>query len=83
VDRDENNPGFTANANVLSPLPLLMGKSAIGTLYYKLNNWATFGFEQSIYATRLVDHLTLYTIAGSPSNEWQDHRTEFGPIFTF
>jgi hypothetical protein len=29
------------------------------------------------------DHLTLYTIAGSPSNEWQDHRTEFGPIFTF
>jgi len=83
VDRDENNPGFTANANVLSPLPLLMGKSAIGTLYYKLNNWATFGFEQSIYATRLVDHLTLYTIAGSPSNEWQDHRAEFGPIFTF
>jgi len=24
-----------------------------------------------------------YTIAGHPSNEWQDHRTEFGPIFTF
>jgi hypothetical protein len=86
VDRDVNNPGFAANggvANVLSPLPLLMGKSAIGTLYYKVNNWATFGLEQAIYATRAIDHIALYTIAGAPSNEWQDHRTEFGPIFTF
>ncbi len=83
VNRDLNNPGFTADANTAAPLPLLMGKSAIGTLYYKLNNWATFGFEQSIYATRAYDHINLYTIAGIPSNEWQDHRTEFGPIFTF
>ena len=83
VNRDLNNPGFTGDANTAAPLPMLMGKSAIGTLYYKLNNWATFGFEQSIYATRLEDHITLYRIAGSPSNEWQDHRTEFGPIFTF
>ena len=82
-DRDLNNPGFSANANVLSPLPLLMGKSAIATLYYKINTWASFAFEQSVYATRLEDHITLYTIAGQPSNEWQDHRTEFGPIFTF
>jgi hypothetical protein len=82
-DRDLNNPGFTANANIAAPLPLLMGKSAIATLYYKLNTWASFAFEQSVYATRLEDHLTLYTIAGQPSNEWQDHRTEFGPIFTF
>jgi hypothetical protein len=77
VDRDLNNPGFSGT------LPMSMGKMAALTLYYKLNTWATFGFEQSIYATRLEDHLTLYTIAGSPSNEWQDHRTEFGPIFTF
>ncbi len=83
VDRDLNNPGFTGNANVLSPLPLLMGKSAIATLYYKANNWCSFGFEQSIYATRIYDHANAYTIAGVPSNEWQDHRTEFGPIFTF
>jgi hypothetical protein len=82
-NHDLNNPGFTSNANIAAPLPLLMGKSAIGTLYYKLNNWATFAFEQSVYATRLEDHLTLYSIAGQPSNEWQDHRTEFGPIFTF
>jgi hypothetical protein len=82
-DKDLNNPGFTGNANVAAPLPLLMGKSAIATLYYKLNTWATFAFEQSVYATRLEDGLTLYTIAGKSSNEWQDHRTEFGPIFTF
>ncbi len=82
-DRDLNNPGFTGNANIAAPLPLLMGKSAIGTLYYKINTWASFAFEQSVYATRLEDHLTLYNIAGHSSNEWQDHRTEFGPIFTF
>ncbi|MGA8299878.1 MAG: hypothetical protein WB817_10355 [Terriglobales bacterium] len=85
VDRDLNNPGFVAayNGAGTAPLPLLMGKSAIGTLYYKVNNWATFAFEQSIYATRGLDHADIYTIAGNPSNEWQDHRTEFGPIFTF
>jgi hypothetical protein len=84
-DRDLNNPGFVAayNGGGTAPLPLLMGKTAIGTLYYKFNNWCQFAFEQSVYATRLEDHLTLYTIAGQQSNEWQDHRTEFGPIFTF
>jgi hypothetical protein len=85
VDRDLNNPGFVPayNGGGTAPLPLLMGKSAIGTLYYKLNTWATFAFEQSIYATRGLDHANIYTIAGTPSNEWQDHRTEAGPIFTF
>jgi len=98
VDRDLNNPSGSfcgisgdcnpialsnPNVNSVAPLPLLMGKSFIATLYYKVNNWSTFAFEQSIYATRAMDHLNLYTIAGVPSNEWQDHRTEFGPIFTF
>jgi len=85
VDRDLNNPGFVGiyNGGGTAPLPLLMGKSAIGTLYYKLNTWATFAFEQSVYATRGLDHANIYTIAGTPSNEWQDHRTEAGPIFTF
>jgi len=63
-------------------LPLLMGKVFAGTLYYKVNPWCTFGFEQSVYGTRLEPGLD-YTIAGSPDNLWQDHRTEFGPIFTF
>ncbi len=85
MDRDLNNPGYVGayNGAGTAPLPLLMGKSAILTLYYKVNNWATFGFEQSIYATRGLDHADIYNIAGTFSNEWQDHRTEFGPIFTF
>lgn len=85
VDRDLNNPGFVAayNGGGTAPLPMSMGKSAIATLYYKLNPWCQFVVEQSIYATRLLDGKSLYTIAGQPSNEWQDHRTEFGPVFTF
>jgi hypothetical protein len=70
------------NVNAEGVLPLLMGKMAVGTLYYKLNPYVTFGFEQSLYATRLKNGVD-YTIAGNLSNEWQDHRTEFGPIFTF
>ena len=83
--RDLDNPAYVAayNGGGSAPLPMLMGKTAIGTLYYKFNNWCQFAFEQSVYATRMKDGLTVYTIAGQPSNEWQDHRTEFGPIFTF
>ena len=83
VHRDLLNPNFTGNANIAAPLPMIMGKMALATLYYKFNNWCQFGFEQSIFAGRIRDGIDLYTIAGVPSNEWQDHRTEFGPIFTF
>jgi hypothetical protein len=87
VHRDIDNPNFLNVA--ASPLPLRMGKTFIATLYYKVNNWAQFAFEQSVYASRLDSKYSLgapftsYTIAGVSSNEWQDHRTEFGPIFTF
>jgi hypothetical protein len=80
VNRDLNNPNFTG---ILAPLPMAMGKMAAVTLYYKVNPWCSFGFEQSVYATRGKDGSLLYTIKGVGSNEWQDHRTEFGPIFTF
>jgi hypothetical protein len=83
VHHDLEYAGFTANANTLAPLPLSMGKLAAATLYYKVNTYVTFGVEQSIYATRIKDGIPGYTIAGKPSNEWQDHRTEAGPIFTF
>jgi hypothetical protein len=70
--------------NPVAFLPLELGKMAAGTLYYKINQWCTFGFEQSYYATRTTPDLgTLYVIAGKPSHQWQDQRTEFGPIFTF
>ena len=82
VHSDLINPGASASANVLSPLPLLMGKVFATTLYYKLNQWCQFGFEQSIYGARLKPG-DDYTIAGRSTNLWQDHRSEFGPIFTF
>jgi hypothetical protein len=89
VDNDQNRAngiGCAAadgSAACSGGLPMSMGKTAIGTLYYKFNNWCQFAFEQSAYATRGFDHSLLYTIAGQKSNEWQDHRTEVGPIFTF
>ena len=58
------------------------GKMFAATLYYKLNPWCTFGTEYSVYASRLAPG-SNYSIAGSLSNEWQDHRIEFGPVFTF
>jgi hypothetical protein len=77
VDRDLNNPNFSGS------LPLLMGKVFAATLFYRLNPWCTFAIEQSNYATRLKDHADLYLISGVAGNEWEDNRTEFGPVFTF
>lgn len=82
VKGDATTPNAGAAANTLSPLPLLMGKVFAATLYYKVNPYCTFGVEQSVYGTRLIPGAD-YTIAGSPDNLWQDHRTEFGPVFTF
>ncbi len=63
---------------------------AAATLYYKLNSWVTFSFEQSLYRTRalagpkpLVGPAPLPLFRGSPSREWHDLRSEFGTIFTF
>jgi hypothetical protein len=82
VKGDLTTPNAGATANTLSPLPLLMGKVFAATLYYKINPYVTFGIEQSVYGTRLAPGVN-YDIAGSPDNLWQDHRTEFGPIFSF
>ncbi len=55
------------------------------TLYYKLNPWCTFAYEQSLYTT--VGDPTLagvyLKVAGTQSREWNDRREEFGPVFTF
>lgn len=67
-----------------SGLPLYLGTMGAATIYYRLNPWVTFGFEQSVYTDHIIPELgDLYTIAGRPSSSWVDHRTEFGPIFTF
>lgn len=65
-------------------IPLSQSRLIAGTLYYKLNTWATFAFEQSQYQTSLLPDIgPAYSIAGQPSAKWKDQRTEFGPIFTF
>ena len=56
---------------------------AVGTLNYKMNKWATFVFEQSLYTTHANPELTLPTFRGVPSREWNDIREEFGPVVTF
>jgi len=56
-----------------------------GTVYYKLNNWVTFAFEQSLYETNAVPGTAgaLPLFRGIPSRTWRDLRSEGGTIFTF
>jgi len=58
------------------------------TLYYKVNNWCTFGYEESLYSSySLPNDAGVFTsntsVAGVPGHTWRDLREEFGPIFTF
>lgn len=67
-----------------------------GTLTWKINQFATFGYESSVYLTRStcagtgvsttpfgtpVCGSTLFR--GFATRYWHDWRNEFGPIFTF
>ncbi|HTU51866.1 MAG TPA: hypothetical protein VMF56_14835 [Acidobacteriaceae bacterium] len=56
---------------------------AIGTLNYGLNRWVSFSVEQSLYTTHANPEQPLPLFKGVPSREWNDVRTEFGPIFKF
>ena len=65
-------------------IPLSQSRLFAATLYYKVNQWATFAFEQSQYQTTLLPEIgAAYTVAGTPATKWKDQRTEFGPIFSF
>jgi hypothetical protein len=60
--------------------------ASIATLYYKLNNFVTFGLEESYYRTRAIPLTAtglLPLFEGRPNREWKDFRSEFGPIFSF
>ena len=70
------------NASLVGANPLAMGKVFAASLFYKVNPFCMFAFEESVYGARLKNNEN-YSIAGSPDNLWQDHRTEFGPVFTF
>jgi hypothetical protein len=57
-----------------------------GTLFYKLNNYVQFGFEESQYKSLAVENdkgVCTTKVSGKPACSWTDWRTEFGPIFTF
>ncbi len=57
-----------------------------GTLFYKMNNYVQFGFEESQYQSYAVENnkgVCTTLISGKPTCTWTDWRTEFGPIFTF
>jgi hypothetical protein len=56
-----------------------------GTVYYKLNNWVTFAFEQSLYQSFAAPGSTglLPLFNGSPSHIFRNLRSEGGTIFTF
>lgn len=56
------------------------------TIFYKLNNYVQFGFEESQYKSLAVPNtngVCTTKVAGKPTCTWTDWRTEFGPIFTF
>lgn len=59
------------------------GDLAAATLYYKLNNLVSFGFEESYYRTRMANGLPEPLWVGKPATSWHDLRFESGPIFTF
>jgi hypothetical protein len=62
-------------------------KSAMymGALFYKLNNWVTFSYEQSLFETHALPGSTglLPLISGLPTRNWRNLRFEAGPIFFF
>ena len=57
---------------------------SVGTVYYKLNNWVTFAYEQSLYRTRADTAASGFPLfMGEPQHEWKDFRSEGGTIFSF
>jgi hypothetical protein len=56
---------------------------AAATLYYKLNQFVSFSFEESMYRTRAVRGLPPPLWMGKPAASWHDLRSEIGTIFTF
>ncbi len=63
-------------------------KSSIkaATIFYKMNPWVQFGFEESNYSSYAVpadSGLCTTKVAGKPTCTSTDWRSEFGPVFTF
>jgi hypothetical protein len=60
------------------------GRLYAGTLFYKLNSFVSFALEESLYTTVAIPNTAgLPVFNGRPQREWNDFRSEFGPLFTF
>ena len=56
------------------------------TIFYKMNPWVQFGFEQSYYGSKALPNdkgVCTTKVAGVPTCTSVDWRSEFGPVFTF
>jgi hypothetical protein len=69
----------------------IKGVIKAGTLFYKMNPWVQFGFEESNYSNYAYPAIsgpdagvcTATKVGGKPSCSVTNWVTEFGPIFTF
>ena len=76
-----------ANSSAGSVKGVLKG----GTLYYKMNDWIQFAFEEGNYSNYALSALTganagvcnATKVSGKPTCSVTNWDTEFGPIFTF
>jgi hypothetical protein len=56
------------------------------TLFYRMNPWVQFGFEESDYSGYALPNnkgICTTKVAGLPTCTSTDWRSEFGPVFTF
>lgn len=56
------------------------------TVFYKMNPWLSFGFEETKYGSYALPNdkdVCTTKIAGLPNCTYTDWRSEFGPVFTF
>ena len=64
----------------------IKGSIKAATIFYKMNPWVQFGFEESNYSSYAVpanSGLCTTKVAGVPTCTSVDWRSEFGPVFTF
>ena len=90
---DAVNAGDFYTGKALGPDSAGPVKSTLkgATVYYKMNPWVQFGFEETKYSSYAVPATigagagtcNVDRVGGVPSCTATDWRTEFGPIFTF
>jgi len=64
----------------------IKGEITAFTVFYKMNPWVQFGFEEGKYTGYAVPNtkdVCTTKVAGLPTCTSTDWRSEFGPVFTF